>query len=119
LLSHIVFKKKKTMIKLNKKICKGLALICLILGANLHTFATTYTLNISNAQTQWSDANAWQPNGVPGAGDDVIINGDAASSLIIALLKAVVLTSILRQIPSPTTCVFRWIYRTRWIKSKW
>ncbi len=70
------------MIKLNKKICKGLALICLILGANLHTFATTYTLNISNAQTQWSDANAWQPNGVPGAGDDVIINGDAASSLI-------------------------------------
>ncbi len=70
------------MLKLNKKIWKGLALVCLILGSNLRTFATTYTLNTSNAQIQWSDANAWQPNGVPGAGDDVIINGNESSNLI-------------------------------------
>ena len=69
------------MIKLNKKTWKGIALSCLILGSNLRTFATTYTLNTSNVQIQWSDANAWQPNGVPGAGDDVIINGNESSTL--------------------------------------
>lgn len=61
---------------------KNLALLCLFLCAQGRVSATTYTLLAgSNASVNWSDPTAWQPNGVPGANDDVVINGTATTSL--------------------------------------
>ena len=62
---------------------KGLAFSCLLLCASLRVSATTYTLQAgSNASVNWSSPSAWLPNGVPGANDDVVINGNATTSLI-------------------------------------
>ena len=67
----------------NKHNSKGLTLLSLLLFMYFQVHATTYTLNLSGgAQVNWNNASAWQPNGVPGAGDDVIINGTESSSVI-------------------------------------
>jgi hypothetical protein len=68
----------------NKHFSKGFFLLCLLWGIYAQqVYATTYTLNLAaGAQINWDVATAWQPNGVPGAGDDVIINGTASSSVI-------------------------------------
>lgn len=62
---------------------KRLALLSLLFFMYFQVHATTYTLNLSfGAQANWNNASAWQPNGIPGAGDDVIINGTPSSSVI-------------------------------------
>jgi Secretion system C-terminal sorting domain len=68
----------------NKHNSKGLVLLSLLLFfMYFQVHATTYTLNLSlGVQINWNDTSAWQPNGVPGAGDDVIINGTESSSVI-------------------------------------
>lgn len=61
---------------------RSLAFMCLLLCAHLRASAITYTLNAgSNVSASWSNPAVWQPNGVPGANDDVIINGNATTSL--------------------------------------
>ncbi len=61
---------------------KGLAFLGLLLCAQMRVSATTYTLNTGgNDSVNWSDPTSWQPNGVPGANDDVIINGVATTYL--------------------------------------
>lgn len=68
----------------NKHFSKGFILLCLLWGIyTQQVYATTYTLNLTTGiQINWDNASAWQPNGVPGAGDDVIINGTPSSSVI-------------------------------------
>lgn len=61
---------------------KGLACLGLLLCAQMRVSATTYTLNTGgNDSVNWSDPTSWQPNGVPGANDDVVINGVASTYL--------------------------------------
>jgi hypothetical protein len=54
---------------------KNLAFLCLLFCVQTKIHAITYTLNSVDYQSlDWSDANIWTPNGVPGANDKVIIN---------------------------------------------
>jgi hypothetical protein len=59
---------------MNKKHLRAL-LFVLLTGITQWANATTYTLNIGMySSAEWNDPQAWSPQGVPGAGDDVIIN---------------------------------------------
>jgi hypothetical protein len=66
----------------NKNTLVSPILLCLLLCAQIRAQATTYTLDAgSYASLNWSDASIWQPNGVPGPNDAVIINGAETTSL--------------------------------------
>ena len=66
----------------NKNILKFLIFMCVLLCAQTRADATTYTLNAGTyASLNWSDASIWEPNGIPGANDSVIINGAETTSL--------------------------------------
>lgn len=55
------------------KIARQITIIaCLFFLQSILVAQTTYTLVTSNGE--WSNANIWLPNGVPGAGDHVIID---------------------------------------------
>ncbi len=53
------------------KILKCYILVILLISSS-HLFATTYT---AIAQGSWDSSSTWSPSGIPGAGDQVIIDG--------------------------------------------
>lgn len=55
----------------------------LLLYFHIFVFATTYTMKcIAFSPVNWSNPESWEPTGVPGAGDDVIINCPASSYVV-------------------------------------
>ncbi|MBK9734301.1 MAG: hypothetical protein IPO92_04755 [Saprospiraceae bacterium] len=58
-----------------RKIWYTLKVLFFVLSMHHFSFAASYTCNcVANSNVNWSDPSSWQPNGVPGIGDDVLIN---------------------------------------------
>jgi hypothetical protein len=59
----------------NKRTVNIICFILLIFGFVDQAFAKTYTMNCAEyGAILWSNPSSWQPNGIPGADDDVIVN---------------------------------------------
>src|SRR5690349_19192776 len=69
------------------------AFVVLALPGTAH--ATTYTFTeLGNDHVQWNNPQNWSPNGIPGAGDDVIIKQNPGGPSHVVLPGAVTVRSI-------------------------
>ena len=82
-----------TRFSFSKTLLASMAVLLLILGGSLNSKAVTKTWVSTTAGGSWATASNWSPSGVPAAGDDIVINCNGSSNMIITISGFVPSTS--------------------------
>ena len=101
--ANIIHPTKKIMHKIYSRLLLSLCFFIVTVAANAQT---TYTWATPGTGGAWTTAANWAPNGVPGAGDNVIIN-QTATIAITAVPTGITLSSISNTPTTSSTLTFQ------------